>query len=117
MGVRKVAVTAIEPFGCLPDFTVVNSFQQCNETANTLAKLHNTLLQLAVAKLNSESKDPGAFIILDLYDAFASVLNNKGNFSFCMNRLNRQNKPRKGLKVGKHDHPVHRIWGSLMIIV
>ncbi|KAG5556595.1 hypothetical protein RHGRI_007011 [Rhododendron griersonianum] len=77
MGVRKVAVKAIEPFGCLPEFTVANSFQQCNETANTLAKLHNTLLQLAVAKLNSESKYPGAFIILDLYDAFVSVLNNK----------------------------------------
>ncbi|KAI8563079.1 hypothetical protein RHMOL_Rhmol03G0085500 [Rhododendron molle] len=77
MGVRKVAVTAIEPVGCLPESTVANSFQQCNETANTLAKLHNTLLQVAVAKLNSESKDPGAFIILDLYDAFASVLNNK----------------------------------------
>ncbi|KAF7148600.1 hypothetical protein RHSIM_Rhsim03G0077600 [Rhododendron simsii] len=82
MGVRKVAVTAIEPFGCLPKFTVANSFQQCNETVNTLARLHNTLLQQAVAKLNSECKDPEAFIILDLYDAFASILNNKGNFSF-----------------------------------
>lgn len=75
MGVKKVAVGALQPLGCLPEFTVSNSFQQCNETSNLSVKFHNTLLQQAVAKLNNESKDSGAFVILDLYDAFASVLN------------------------------------------
>ncbi|KAF7147179.1 hypothetical protein RHSIM_Rhsim03G0079700 [Rhododendron simsii] len=75
MGVRKVAVAAIEPLGCLPQVTFVSSFQTCNETSNSLAILHNKLLQQAVAELNRECKDSGAFIILDLYDAFYSVLN------------------------------------------
>ncbi|KAI8563078.1 hypothetical protein RHMOL_Rhmol03G0085400 [Rhododendron molle] len=77
MGVRKVAVAAIEPLGCLPQVTFVSSFQTCNETSNSLAILHNELLQQAVAELNSECKDSGAFIVLDLYDAFYSVLNHK----------------------------------------
>ncbi|KAG5556594.1 hypothetical protein RHGRI_007010 [Rhododendron griersonianum] len=76
-GVRKVAVAAIEPLGCLPQVTFVSSFQTCNETSNSLAILHNKLLQQAVAELNSECNDLGAFIILDLYDAFYSVLNHK----------------------------------------
>ncbi|KAH7854212.1 hypothetical protein Vadar_011433 [Vaccinium darrowii] len=75
MGVRTVAVAAIEPLGCLPEFTFLNSFKQCNATVNTVSTLHNTLLQQAVAKLNIESKDSGAFIILDLNDAFTAVLN------------------------------------------
>ncbi|CAH2057572.1 unnamed protein product [Thlaspi arvense] len=78
MGVRKVVVTALQPLGCLPQSTVFNSFQQCNETENTAVNLHNLLLRQAVAKLNNETKD-SAFVILDLYDSFTSVLKNKGD--------------------------------------
>lgn len=42
-----------------------------------LARLHNSLLQQAVAKLNNQIKQ-SSFIILDLYNAFLTVFNNKG---------------------------------------
>ncbi|KAG5556597.1 hypothetical protein RHGRI_007013 [Rhododendron griersonianum] len=77
MGVRKVAVGALEPIGCLPDVTVQNSFQHCNGTTNDFVNLHNILLRQAVAELNSESKDSGAFIVLDLYGSFTRVLDHK----------------------------------------
>lgn len=80
MGVRKVAVTALQPLGCLPRSTVHNSFQQCNATENVAADFHNMLLQQAVAKLNNESKDSRAFVILDLYGSFNKVLKNKGEY-------------------------------------
>ncbi|XP_052176877.1 GDSL esterase/lipase At5g03610-like [Diospyros lotus] len=78
LGVRKVAVTSLQPLGCLPRSTVMNSFQQCNETENTAADYHNLLLREAVAKLNNESKD-SAFIILDLYGSFTRALKNRGD--------------------------------------
>uniref|UniRef100_A0A5B7AW67 GDSL esterase/lipase n=1 Tax=Davidia involucrata TaxID=16924 RepID=A0A5B7AW67_DAVIN len=80
LGVRKVAVTALQPLGCLPRSTVKSSFQQCNGTENAAGSFHNLLLQQAVATLNNinATKD-SAFIILDLYTSFISVLKNKGD--------------------------------------
>ncbi|KAE9465561.1 hypothetical protein C3L33_02534, partial [Rhododendron williamsianum] len=70
-----------QPLGCLPRSTVLNSFQECNATENTVVDLHNLLLQQAVAKLNNESKlDPKAFVILDLYGSFTQVLKTKGEY-------------------------------------
>ncbi|PIA28326.1 hypothetical protein AQUCO_07200172v1 [Aquilegia coerulea] len=76
LGVRKVAVTALQPLGCLPRSTVVSSFQNCNGTQNTAVNFHNQLLQDAVVKLNNSTKD-SAFVILDLYNAFMSVFNSQ----------------------------------------
>lgn len=78
MGARKVAVTALQPLGCLPRATVLYSFQQCNSAENTAVNFHNLLLQQAVAKLNNESKS-SVFTILDLYTSFTTLLKNKGN--------------------------------------
>ncbi|KAL7247858.1 hypothetical protein ACSBR2_002713 [Camellia fascicularis] len=80
MGVRKVAVTAMQPLGCLPRSTMLNSFQECNATENTAVTFHNLLLQQAVSKLNNNSNDSSAFVILDLYGSFISVLKTKGDF-------------------------------------
>ncbi|GAV66088.1 Lipase_GDSL domain-containing protein [Cephalotus follicularis] len=77
LGVKKLAVAALQPLGCLPSSTVLSSYQKCNETQNQLVSLHNLLLQQAVAKFNNETKD-STFVILDLYDAFINVINNKG---------------------------------------
>lgn len=77
MGVGRIAVAALQPLGCLPQSTIQNSFQQCNTTDNTAVNLHNLLLQQAVEKLNNETKG-SPFVILDLYDSFLKVLENKG---------------------------------------
>lgn len=80
LGVKKVAVTTLEPVGCLPQITALSSFQRCNETENLLVRSHNLLLQQAVAKLNNETKDSD-FAVLDLYASFMSVLKNKGRIN------------------------------------
>ncbi|KAK4833494.1 hypothetical protein QYF36_006014 [Acer negundo] len=80
LGLKKVAVTALQPLGCLPFSTAASSFQQCNGTENALVNLHNLLLQQAVAKLNNETtNDHSTFVVLDLYTAFMTVFTNKGD--------------------------------------
>ncbi|KAF3441688.1 hypothetical protein FNV43_RR15603 [Rhamnella rubrinervis] len=78
LGVKKIAVTALQPLGCLPRMTANSSFQQCNANQNGLVNLHNVLLQQAVGKLNNETKD-SSILILDLYSSFMTVFKNKGD--------------------------------------
>ncbi|GER54230.1 GDSL esterase/lipase [Striga asiatica] len=78
LGPTKIAVTALQPLGCLPRTTETSSFQHCNATQNLLVGYHNSLLQRAVAQLNNETKSP-TFFILDLYNSFTSVLQQKGD--------------------------------------
>ncbi|XAR69729.1 hypothetical protein NMG60_11001433 [Bertholletia excelsa] len=89
LGVKRIAVAALQPLGCLPQITAASSFQQCNETKNTAVDFHNLLLEGAIAKLNHECSSSGdgkAFYILDLYGSFTSVLKHKsdqlGNLKF-----------------------------------
>lgn len=80
MGARRIAVTGLQPLGCLPRATAVSAFQQCNNTENAAVNFHNLLLQQAVAKLNNESNSrKPVFTILDLYTSFTTALKNKGN--------------------------------------
>ncbi|XP_041025078.1 GDSL esterase/lipase At5g03610-like [Juglans microcarpa x Juglans regia] len=82
LGVQKIAVTGLQPLGCLPARTANSSFRKCNATENSLVSFHNLLLQQAVAKLNNETSTGRSFVILDLYDSFMSVLENKGSIKF-----------------------------------
>ncbi|XVF76238.1 hypothetical protein PTKIN_Ptkin13bG0250200 [Pterospermum kingtungense] len=74
LGVRKIAVSALQPLGCLPQSSAQFSFQQCNQTENTLVNLHNQLLAQAVNNLNKQT-DSNSFFILDTYNAFWTVFN------------------------------------------
>ncbi|KAL0842552.1 hypothetical protein Bca101_015797 [Brassica carinata] len=56
LGVKKIAVPSLQPLGCLPGITIASSFQRCNESQNALVRLHNSLLQQAVAKLNKRNQ-------------------------------------------------------------
>ncbi|KAL0744040.1 hypothetical protein Bca4012_085553 [Brassica carinata] len=76
LGVKKIAIASLQPLGCLPSKTTSTSFKHCNASDNALVSLHNTLLHRAVAKLNNETK-PSTFVILDLYNAFLTVIKNK----------------------------------------
>ncbi|KAK8563427.1 hypothetical protein V6N13_007624 [Hibiscus sabdariffa] len=75
-GVRKIAVTALQPLGCLPRSTALFAFEQCNGTENALVDLHNQLLVQAVNDLNKETNS-SSFFVLDIYNAFWSVFNRK----------------------------------------
>lgn len=76
LGVRKIAVSALQPLGCLPQSTAQFSFQKCNGTENALVNLHNQLLAQAVNNLNKQSNST-SFFILDIYNAFWTVFNQK----------------------------------------
>ncbi|KAL2529464.1 GDSL esterase/lipase [Forsythia ovata] len=80
MGAKKIAVTALEPLGCLPQITQSSWFQQCNETQNIAVNFHNLLLHQTVEKLNNETQD-SAFLVLDLYSSFTTVLEHKRDYS------------------------------------
>ncbi|KAH0887699.1 hypothetical protein HID58_050128 [Brassica napus] len=97
LGVEKVAVPLLQPLGCLPGITFASSFQRCNETQNALVRLHNSLLQQAVIKLNNEIKK-STFIILDLYNAFLTVFNNKGANPGVSSEYNCGSVDEKGVK-------------------
>ncbi|KAL3628323.1 hypothetical protein CASFOL_027369 [Castilleja foliolosa] len=77
LGATRIAVTSLQPLGCLPRTTQTSSFRQCNATENSYVNYHNLLLQQAVAKLNNGSKK-STFFILDLYSSFTTVLQHKG---------------------------------------
>lgn len=78
LGVKRIAVTAMEPLGCLPVATASNSYRNCSETENSLANFHNQMLQQTVKKLNNGSGDQ-VFVIIDLHTAFLSALNLQQN--------------------------------------
>ncbi|XP_028784857.1 GDSL esterase/lipase At5g03610-like [Neltuma alba] len=75
LGVKKIAVSGLQPLGCLPQTTASSSFSRCNSTFNSFATLHNTLLSQGLAKLKEEANDNSIVVVLDLYDSFMSVLN------------------------------------------
>ncbi|XP_010558997.1 PREDICTED: LOW QUALITY PROTEIN: GDSL esterase/lipase At2g36325-like [Tarenaya hassleriana] len=108
LGVRKVAIAAMQPLGCLPvasTATGKSGFRWCNETYNVIAKFHNTLLSQALIKLNQEKNDT-VFIMLDIYKAFWTVLKNKGvrGISSFPNPLERCCvTTKKGYKCGEVD--------------
>lgn len=81
LGVPKIAVTSMEPMGCLPQLSAVYSYKNCSESLNSASKFHNQLLQQEILQtFNNESKRPVIFT-LDLYSAFMSALMKKENHS------------------------------------
>uniref|UniRef100_A0A7C8ZBK1 Sinapine esterase n=2 Tax=Opuntia streptacantha TaxID=393608 RepID=A0A7C8ZBK1_OPUST len=73
LGVPKVVVTAMEPLGCLPAITFLSGFKNCSKSLNDDTAFHNHLLQRTLDRLNSHFDKP-VFFMLDLYNAFLSVL-------------------------------------------
>ncbi|CAN0880010.1 GDSL esterase/lipase At5g03610 [Linum grandiflorum] len=77
MGIKKVVVTGLPPLGCLPATTTFNMFQQCNSSQNQLVTLHNLLLRQSIADLNPNNNNDTSFVLLDMFQAFMAVLDQK----------------------------------------
>lgn len=83
LGVGKIAVTALEPLGCLPQITAVSSFKNCSSNWNSITRLHNHQLRRSLQELKKNESMMGpsspsslsALVILDLHSAFVSALN------------------------------------------
>lgn len=83
MGIRKVAVSSMEPLGCLPFSTVDYSYTRCNETSNKVAVFHNLLLQKTVQRIRKKFAGL-SLVVLDQYSSFMSILSHPqqyGNFN------------------------------------
>ncbi|XP_027367161.1 GDSL esterase/lipase At5g03610-like [Abrus precatorius] len=87
LGVKKIVVGGLQPLGCLPYNTIQFPFQQCNSTFNDLTVIHNTLLNQTVTKLKQQTNHNTTFVILNLYDSFMSVLNQRQTNNNIENRL------------------------------
>ncbi|XP_031499325.1 GDSL esterase/lipase At5g03610-like [Nymphaea colorata] len=74
MGVRKVAVVALQPVGCLPTNTLRTSYTACDDASNRYVGFHNAALRAAVDAINARLGRPSQVAILDLYGAFLSAL-------------------------------------------
>lgn len=82
IGIRKVAVTSMEPLGCLPIATVDYSNQRCNETSNKVAIFHNLLLRKALERIRKNLSGL-SLVALDQYTSVMSILSHPqqhGNF-------------------------------------
>ncbi|KAJ0764049.1 putative GDSL lipase/esterase, SGNH hydrolase superfamily [Helianthus annuus] len=93
LGVRKIGITAMQPLGCLPQFAVSASYQNCSKTENSLAEFHNQMLVESIKKLNNESDDQSVFVVLDLYNAFSSSLYLQQNISTGNSKMESLLKP------------------------
>ncbi|KAJ6717522.1 hypothetical protein OIU79_005656 [Salix purpurea] len=75
LGVKKVVVATLPVIGCLPIHTTPpNSYQNCDEESNKNARIHNKLLLKAVKKLNTDDGKKSTFVVLDLYNAMVSAI-------------------------------------------
>ncbi|XP_039003879.1 GDSL esterase/lipase At5g03610-like [Hibiscus syriacus] len=74
LGVKRIAVTLIEPMGCVPVQAASSSYTNCSEVLNIGSKFHNQMLQQALKTLNDKTNST-VFVTLDLYNAFISALN------------------------------------------
>ncbi|XP_077234477.1 GDSL esterase/lipase At5g03610-like isoform X3 [Tasmannia lanceolata] len=78
LGVKKIAVTSLQPVGCLPGNNNLASLNQCNETQNEISSVNNLLLDQAVQVLN-KSNEGLKITVLNLYEAFLSILDSPAN--------------------------------------
>ena len=79
-------VATLPVIGCLPIHIIPpNSYQNCDEEYNKNARIHNKLLLKAVTKLNTDDGKKSTFVVLDLYNAMVSAIDQfrkgAGNFS------------------------------------
>ncbi|MED6205064.1 hypothetical protein PIB30_014535 [Stylosanthes scabra] len=74
LGVGKVAVTLLQPVGCLPALTSIDLHMSCIDLLNKVSENHNQLLNDAIKQLNTEAAGKTSFVTLDLYNAFLSSI-------------------------------------------
>ncbi|XP_020229726.1 GDSL esterase/lipase At5g03610 [Cajanus cajan] len=74
LGVPKVAVTLLQPIGCLPELNAILLHQSCVDLLNKVSIDHNKLLLQAVQDLNNQTGQ-SPFMMLDLYTSFLSAIN------------------------------------------
>lgn len=73
LGIRRFAVTNLEPFGCLPTDTAPSNYVVCNSSQNARCAFHNKRLASSLMELGTKLAD-AQIVTLDLYSTFLSAL-------------------------------------------
>eukprot|EP00250_Pteridium_aquilinum_P011701 c20251_g1_i3 orf=379-1155(+) len=72
-GFKNIVISTLGPYGCVPYFTSLNNYSECNDIINLLASFHNYLLAVEVSSLQKQLPS-SSFEILDLYNAVQEIL-------------------------------------------
>ncbi|KAI3741681.1 hypothetical protein L1987_59355 [Smallanthus sonchifolius] len=72
LGVRRLAVVGMEPFGCMPLIRTLKDSVECDENMNQLALSFNLLLKAKVSELEATLGMRTAFV--DIYGVIQNIL-------------------------------------------
>eukprot|EP00250_Pteridium_aquilinum_P003494 c13812_g1_i1 orf=69-1184(-) len=72
-GFKSIAISILGPYGCLPVFTSLNNYSECNDTINSLVARHNSLLTMHISSLQKQLPS-SSFQVLDFYNALEEIL-------------------------------------------
>ncbi|MED6149146.1 hypothetical protein PIB30_059658 [Stylosanthes scabra] len=74
LGIGRVAVSLLQPVGCLPLITNIDFHLGCIGLLNRVSKNHNKLLNDVIQELNHERQWGQTFVPLNLYAGFISTI-------------------------------------------
>ena len=72
LGVRRLAVVGMEPFGCMPLIRTLKNSVDCNAEMNKVALSFNNLLKAKLASLKATLGVKTAFV--DIYGVIQNIL-------------------------------------------
>ncbi|KAJ3693316.1 hypothetical protein LUZ60_008796 [Juncus effusus] len=86
LGARKLGITGLAPFGCLPLERTTNLILKCKEELNVAARDFNAKLQNLVNRINLEL-DGMMIAFGDVYDLVNDVIQNPSSYGFDVSVL------------------------------
>ncbi|KAK1422706.1 hypothetical protein QVD17_17992 [Tagetes erecta] len=84
LGVRRLAVVGMEPFGCMPLIRTLRNSVQCDEDMNQVALSFNVLLKAKLSQLNAELNMRTAFV--DIYGDVQNILQHPSKYGFTVTK-------------------------------
>ncbi|CAI9292772.1 unnamed protein product [Lactuca saligna] len=80
LGVRRLAVVGMEPFGCMPMIKTLKNSVKCDETMNQVALSFNFLLKAKLSSLEATLQMRTVFV--DIYGVIQNTLQNPSKYGF-----------------------------------
>ncbi|KAL6653450.1 hypothetical protein ACP70R_009028 [Stipagrostis hirtigluma subsp. patula] len=87
MGVEKVLVNSLPPFGCAPWQTYVNNYTHCDSVGNTVSSIHNANLK---QKLGDDAE---SVLLLDLDTLFTNLVEPKDGSTLSQRQFKHKYTP------------------------
>ena len=78
LGVRRLAVVGMEPFGCMPLIRTLKNSVNCDAEMNKVALSFNNLLKAKMASLKATLEIQTAFV--DIYGVIRNILRHPSKY-------------------------------------